>query len=257
MSQVYSYPNLDRFSTACRVFPFHFRKLRDTVVRAGRSERKAPSSAALGWPPCRKKAVFTPRPHSRKGRKGSKERKEKTALSLIAHNATIGLCARLPMAITRHPAAPVTPPSRAGLKVKRIGGKCIGLGIRREISEGRRQKSEAQEGSLARRANYGTEQQAEDGRGRAKRELEELRKGVRGPEVLSSVSCRRSEAALPRVFSAWRGITASAPPWHARSAAAWDKTERTYSPPLRSDCGRSSMRPFWAAPGLSAHSPRS
>jgi hypothetical protein len=60
-------------------------------------------------------------------------------------------------------------------------------------------------GALARRANYGTEQQAEDGRGRAKRELEELRKGVRSPEVLSPVSCRRSEAALRPVFSAWRG----------------------------------------------------
>jgi hypothetical protein len=27
-------------------------------IRAGRSERKAPTSAALGWPACRKKASF-------------------------------------------------------------------------------------------------------------------------------------------------------------------------------------------------------
>jgi hypothetical protein len=71
--------------------------------------------------------------------------------------------------------------SASGPTGKRIGGKCVGLGTRRKS-----QKAEAEEGSLA-REKYGTEQQAEDHRGRAERGLEELRKGVRSPEVLSPV----------------------------------------------------------------------
>jgi hypothetical protein len=52
--------NLYRFSIAHGVFPVDLWGLQcDAGVRAGRSERKAPSWAALGWLACRKKAIFT------------------------------------------------------------------------------------------------------------------------------------------------------------------------------------------------------
>jgi len=52
--------NFDRFSIAHDVFPVDLRGLqRDAEVRAGGSERKVPTWGALGWPACRKKAIFT------------------------------------------------------------------------------------------------------------------------------------------------------------------------------------------------------
>src|SRR5580658_1910217 len=52
--------NFDRFSIDHDVLPVDFRGLQcDARFRAGRGGRKAPTSAALGWLACRKKAIFT------------------------------------------------------------------------------------------------------------------------------------------------------------------------------------------------------